>query len=90
MQVSDPTAPGSATNPTLTVTLQGKSLAHGETSKYNVVIAVQNPSTTTDLQKVRFVYSVFAKTDAQNGHIFPIKQADLEGNRRMFNVVTHG
>jgi len=32
---------------------------------------------------------LFAKSDSENGHIIPIKQQDLEGNRRLFHVVTH-
>ena len=78
------------TKPTLKVEVQGKTLSHGESTKYDVVISVQNSSTTTDAPKLRFVYAVFAKSDLQNGHIIPIKQTDLEGNRRIFNVVTHG
>jgi hypothetical protein len=75
------------TNPSLKVTVHGKRLSHGETSKYDVWIEVHNPKAT--IGKVRFAYSLFAKTDADNGNIIPIKQSDAEGTRRLVNMVTH-
>jgi hypothetical protein len=74
-------------NASLSITIQGKRLSHGETTKFDVWLEVHNPKATQG--KVRFVYALFARSDSENGHIIPIKQQDMEGTRRLFNVVTH-